>query len=200
MRDFVQGWGLTIVLLVTIGVVFFAAWLHLAAELRWVRALTDYLGTELVSGGRGKKPASLAVNAVRDEVNAVVVSSDPVWSQQQVRSWEMRSQRLEPAQVFWIDLLRSLGLLGTVLGLGLSMTMTGADVTKLLEPLALAVWTTVAGLALSIVLSALYGMKLTVWADACAKNLEAWDRRRQEVVSAAEGREARARVAPELAP
>jgi hypothetical protein len=58
----------------------------------------------------------------------------------------------------------------------------------------------VAGLALSIVLSALYGMKLTVWADACAKNIEAWDRRRQAAASAAEGRETRARVAPELAP
>ncbi len=169
-------------MLVAIGVVFFAAWAHLAAELRWVRELTDTLGSELVSAARGKrpKPASLAMSAVRDEVNAVVVSSDPVWAQRQVRSWEMRSQRLEPAQVFWIDLLRSLGLLGTVLGLGLSMTMAGADVTRLLDPLALAVWTTVAGLALSIVLSALYGMKLTVWADACAKNLEAWDRRRQE--------------------
>jgi hypothetical protein len=67
-----------------------------------------------------------------------------------------------------------------VLGLGLSMTMGGTDVSKLLDPLALAVWTTVAGLACSIVLSALFGMKLTVWSDACAKNLEAWDRRRRD--------------------
>lgn len=179
MRDFVQGWGLTIVMLAAIGVVFVAAWWHLAMELRWVRALTDHLGSELVHATR-KGPASLALAAVRDEVNAVVVSSDPVWAQRQVRSWEMRAQRLEPAQVFWIDLLRSLGLLGTVLGLGLSMTMTGGDVTKLLDPLALAVWTTVAGLAFSIVLSAMFGMKLTVWADACDKNIEAWDERRQK--------------------
>jgi biopolymer transport protein ExbB/TolQ len=179
MYDFVQGWGLTIVMLVVIGVVFVAAWLHLATELRWVRALTDYLGSELVSA-KAKGSASLAVAAVRDEVTAVVVASDPVWAQRQVRSWEMRAQRLEPAQVFWIDLLRSLGLLGTVLGLGLSMTMTGADVTKLLDPLALAVWTTVSGLAFSIVISALYGMKLTVWADACTKNIEAWDQRRRD--------------------
>jgi biopolymer transport protein ExbB/TolQ len=187
MRDFVQGWGLTTVMLVVIGLVFLAAWLHLATELRWVRALTDYLGSELVSARA--KAASLAAAAVRDEVNAVVVSSDAVWAQRQVRSWEMRAQRLEPAQVFWIDLLRSLGLLGTVLGLGLSMTMAGADVTKLLDPLALAVWTTVAGLAFSIVLSALYGMKLTVWADACAKNVEAWDRRRRQGRNGQEGRD-----------
>ena len=189
MYDFVQGWGLTIVMLVVIGLVFLAAWLHLAAELRWVRALTDYLGTELVTTGRSKG-ASLAVAAVRDEVTAVIVANDPVWAQRQVRSWEMRAQRLEPAQVFWIDLLRSLGLLGTVLGLGLSMTMTGADVTRLLDPLALAVWTTVSGLAFSIVISALYGMKLTVWADACTKNIEAWDqRRRDDVRDGRDGRE-----------
>ena len=177
MHDFIQGWGLTIVMLVAIGLVFLAGWAHLATELRWVKALTDYLGSDLVA--KRSKGASLAAAAVRDEVNAVVVASDPVWAQQQVRSWEMRAQRLEPAQVFWIDLLRSLGLLGTVLGLGLSMTMAGADVTKLLDPLALAVWTTVAGLAFSIVLSAMFGMKLTVWADACDKNIEAWDERRQ---------------------
>ncbi len=177
MHDFLQGWGLTIVMLVAIGLVFLAGWAHLATELRWVKALTDYLGSDLVA--KRSKGASLAAAAVRDEVNAVVVASDPVWAQQQVRSWEMRAQRLEPAQVFWIDLLRSLGLLGTVLGLGLSMTMAGADVTKLLDPLALAVWTTVCGLAFSIVISALYGMKLTVWADACVKNIEAWDERRR---------------------
>ncbi|MEZ4361162.1 MAG: MotA/TolQ/ExbB proton channel family protein [Kofleriaceae bacterium] len=178
MRELVQGWGFTAVLLAAIALVFVAAWAHLAAELRWVRAITDHLGSDLVGAARGKS-ASLAVAAIRDEVNAVVVSSDEVWAQRQVRSWEMRAQRLEPAQVFWIDLLRSLGLLGTVLGLGLSLTMNGTDVSKLLEPLALAVWTTVAGLALSIVISALFGMKLTVWADACLKNLEAWDRRRR---------------------
>lgn len=183
MRDFVQGWGLTIVMLAAIALVFMAAWVHLARELRWVRALTDYLGSELVGVGRTR--GSLEVEGIRDEVNAVVVSSDAVWAQRQVRSWEMRAQRLEPALVFWIDLLRSLGLLGTVLGLGLSLTMSGAAVEQLLEPLALAVWTTVAGLALSIALSALYGMKLTVWADACAKNLEAWDRKRREPAAAA---------------
>jgi biopolymer transport protein ExbB/TolQ len=181
MTDFVQGWGMTIVMLAAILLVFLSAWVHLATELRWVRALTDHLGLELVGAlGGSKARGSLALEAMRDEVNAVVIASDPVWAQRQVRSWEMRAQRLEPAQVFWIDLLRSLGLLGTVLGLGLSMTMGGTDVSKLLDPLALAVWTTVAGLACSIVLSALFGMKLTVWSDACAKNLEAWDRRRRD--------------------
>ncbi len=179
MRDFVQGWGLTALMLGLIGVVFAAAWAHLAAELRWVKELTDHLGAELAGGARKGTGGTLTLQVIRDEVNAVVVSADPVWAQRQVRSWEMRAQRLEPAQVFWIDLLRSLGLLGTVLGLGLSLTASGGDVSRLLDPLALAVWTTVAGLALSIALSALFGMKLTVWSDACAKNLEAWDQRRR---------------------
>jgi biopolymer transport protein ExbB/TolQ len=75
-------------------------------------------------------------------------------------------------------LLRQLGLLGTVLGIGLSLMYTGSDLTKLLGPLALKVWTTVAGLACSILLSASFSMKLTAWVDAAEKNLEAWDARR----------------------
>ena len=70
----------------------------------------------------------------------------------------MRAQRLEPALAFWVDLLRQLGLLGTVLGIGLSLAYTGSDLTKLLGPLALKVWTTVAGLACSILLSASFAM------------------------------------------
>lgn len=82
------------------------------------------------------------------------------------------------ALAFWTDLLRQLGLLGTVLGIGLALAYTGSDVTKLLGPLAVKVWTTVAGLACSILLSASFGMKLTAWVDACEKNLEAWNARR----------------------
>jgi len=37
----------------------------------------------------------------------------------------------------------------------------------------------VLGLACSILLSAMFAMKLTAWVDACEKNLEAWDARRQ---------------------
>jgi len=41
------------------------------------------------------------------------------------------------------------------------------------------VWTTVAGLLFSIILQALFGMKLPAWVDACEKNIEAWDARRR---------------------
>ncbi len=177
MEPFVQGWGLTIALCTFIVLVFLAGWLHVHRELAWVKALTDDLGLELVSG-TVKPPGSLEQQQIRDEAHAILMAKDPAWAQKQVRSWQMRAQRLEPALAFWVDLLRQLGLLGTVLGIGLSLAYTGSDLTKLLGPLALKVWTTVAGLACSIVLSASFAMKLTAWTDAAEKNLEAWDTRR----------------------
>ena len=95
----------------------------------------------------------------------------------------MRAQRLEPALAFWVDLLRQLGLLGTVIALAMSMAIERSDVSKMLGPLGLAVWTTVAGLAFSIWLSAQFGMKMAAWADACEKNIEAWDARRRKAPS-----------------
>jgi len=182
MEAFVQGWGLTVAFCGAIGLVFVAAWAHLAGELRWVRALTDQLGFELVAdeAGTAKPQGGMLLHEIRDEAVAIVTAKDPAWAQKQVRSWQMRAQRLEPALAFWCDLLRQLGLLGTVLGLGLSIASSGKDVTRLLGPLALAVWTTVAGLTGSIFLSSLFGMKLPAWVDACEKNLEAWDARRRQ--------------------
>jgi len=162
--------------------VFLAGWWHVHRELTWVRALTDYVGEALVAdpdAGDTRSSRSLEIQQIRDEAHAIAKATDPAWAQKQVRSWQMRAQRLEPALGFWTDLLRQLGLLGTVLGLGLSLAYTGSDLTKLLGPLALKVWTTVAGLACSILLSASFSMRLTAWVDACEKNLEAWDARRR---------------------
>jgi MotA/TolQ/ExbB proton channel family len=180
MESFVQGWGLTIVLCGFIVLVFLAGWWHVHRELAWVRGLTDFLGLALVNDDPDdpagwRRPSSLEIQAIRDEAHAIVTARDPAWSQKQLRSWQMRAQRLEPTLAFWTDLLRQLGLLGTVLGLGLSLAYTGSDLTKLLGPLALKVWTTVAGLACSILLSASFSMRLTAWIDACDKNLESWD-------------------------
>jgi biopolymer transport protein ExbB/TolQ len=179
MESFVQGWSLTIVLCAFIVLVFFAGWLHVHRELAWVKALTDQLGIELLAGDSVKKPSTLEQQEIRDEAHAILEAKDPAWAQKQVRSWQMRVERLEPALAFWVDLLRQLGLLGTVLGIGLSLAYTGSDLTKLLGPLALKVWTTVAGLACSILLSASFSMRLTAWVDACEKNLEAWDAKRR---------------------
>jgi hypothetical protein len=183
MAEFIQGWGGTLVACGLITVVFGAALFHLRRELRWVRSVTDYLGWELVADAGAKPPSSLEIDALRDEVHAVWKATDAAWAQKQVRTWQMRAWRLESALAFWIDLLRQLGLLGTVLGLGMSLAMTG--VSQLLGPLALAVWTTVCGLAYSIWLSAQYGMKLPAWVDACEKNIEAWDARRRARAEAA---------------
>ena len=184
MEAFVQGWGLTIAFCGAIAIVWAGAMLHLAGELRWVRTLTDHLGYELVAEPTSKP--SLTAQDIRDEAHAIITAKDPAWAQKQVRSWQMRAQRLEPVLAFWVDLLRQLGLLGTVLGIGLSLMYTGSDLTKLLGPLALKVWTTVAGLACSILLSASFSMKLTAWVDAAEKNLEAWDARRHAGVVKAE--------------
>jgi hypothetical protein len=181
MEALITGWGLTIASCAFIALVFFAGWLHVHRELAWVKALTDHLGDELVSAAPAK-PRSLELQALRDEAHAILTATDVAWAQKQVRSWQMRAFRLEPALAFWCDLLRQLGLLGTVLAIGLSLAYTGDDLSKLLGPLALGVWTTVVGLACSIVLSASFSMKLTAWVDAADKNLEAWDAKRRATV------------------
>jgi len=180
MADFIQGWGLTIAMCGVITLVFAGSFLHIQGELRWVRGLTDLLGFELVADQPGTGKPSLEAEAIRDEAHAVFEASDPAWAAKQVRSWLMRAHRLEPSLAFWADLLRQLGLLGTVLGLGLALAYEGKDVTQLLDPLALAVWTTVAGLTYSILLNAVFGVRLPAWVDACDKNIEAWDARRRE--------------------
>lgn len=181
MQEFFLGWGFTAVALGVITLVFLAALARLGRELRYVRDLTDYLGYELIArtsqdGAPRQKPtATIRLDEIRDQVNQIAEARDPVWALKQVRGWQMRAQRLEPGLAFWVDLLRQLGLLGTVVGLGLSMLIERTDVTRLLGPLGLAVWTTVFGLAYSIWLSAQYSGKMAAWADACEKNIEAWE-------------------------
>lgn len=174
---------ITIVSVLLIAGVFVAAQLLITRELRYVRLLADYLGYAEVKAGvdpAAKPPvAGLVTEAIRDEVNLVLASHDETEANKRIRSWQMQVQRLDSALAFWVDLLRQLGLLGTVLGLGLSLALTPGDVEGLLRPLGLAVWTTVAGLSFSLVLTTQFGMKVAVWADTCEKNIEAWDSRRR---------------------
>ncbi len=182
MTAFLNGWGFTVAALVLISVVFAVGFFSLRRELAYVRLLTDYLGTELAGAGdEPAKPApgaSLALQTIRDEATSVISARDPAWAAKQVRGWMMRAHRLEPALAFWVDFLRQLGLLFTVVGLGLSLSLGDAGVSELLEPLGLAVWTTVAGLAYSVWLSGQFTMKMGVWADTAEKNIEAWNARR----------------------
>src|SRR2546423_1964408 len=177
MEPFVQGWGLTIALCSFIVLVFLAGWLHVHRELAWVKALTDELGFDLVTDDP-KPPGSLEQQQIRDEAHAILSAKDPSWALKQVRTWQMRVERLEPALAFWVDLLRQLGLLGTVLGIGLSLAYTGSDLTKLLGPLALKVWTTVAGLGCSILLSTMLARDLTWWVDVAVKHIVGWETER----------------------
>jgi hypothetical protein len=176
MPGFVQGWGFTFTALAVITLVFLVAEYHLSRELGWVRALADYLSFELVTDKTDRKlGGSLLLESIRDEAQAIK-NADAVWAHRHIRTWQMRAQRLEAALVFWTELLRQLGLLGTVLGIGLSLAIEG-DVRQLLGPLATAVWKTVAGLTYSIILSAQFGMRVRAWVDACEKNIEAWAER-----------------------
>jgi hypothetical protein len=183
MPDFFYGWSFTLLALAIVATVFAVGFVSLHRELGYVKALADYLGYDLVTAGHpeasSRPEPSLRTEALRDEVEAIRAASDPAWAQKHVRSWEMRAQRLEPALAFWVDFLRQLGLLFTVLGLGLSLAVERASVEELLSPLGLAVWTTVAGLFFSVWLTAQFGMKMAVWADTCEKNIEAWNARRQ---------------------
>jgi hypothetical protein len=183
MQSLLHGWGFTIGALVLITGTFIAALQLLRSQLRHVKALADYLSYDLAVGGderdsAAKPEPSLVTERIRDQVSGVIGAKDPAWAHRQVRGWQMEAQRLEPALAFWVDLLRQLGLLFTVVGLGLSMTLDSSSVQDLLRPLGLAVWTTVAGLFYSLVLTTQFGMKVAVWADTCEKNIEAWDRRR----------------------
>lgn len=185
MMELLTGWGPTVIKLAIITGVFVAGWLHLGRELAWVRTLADHLAAEVALGATEQErriarvTPSLLDQRVRDEIDGVRKASDPAWAWKQTRGWQMRADRLEPALAFWVDLLRQLGLLGTVIGLGISLIVGTADVHQLLAPLGLAVWATVLGLALSLVLSAKYTMAMGVWADTCEKNIEAWERGRK---------------------
>jgi hypothetical protein len=183
LSDFAQGWGLTVASCVIITLVFLGSMLAMHRELAWVKALTDHLGAQLATGedepAPEKRAASLVDEGIRDESKAILAARDSAWASKQVRGWQMRAQRLEPALAFWTDFLRQLGLLGTVFGLGLAMAIEKPSAASLLEPLSLAVWTTVAGLTFSILLNIQFAMKMAAWADACEKNIEAWDARRR---------------------
>ncbi len=191
MPDLLYGWSFTLLALAIVTGVFAGGYLSLRRELHYVKALADYLGHVLATAGHAdgspRPEPSLQTEALRDEVESIRAASDPAWAQKQVRSWEMRAQRLEPALAFWVDFLRQLGLLFTVLGLGLSLAVESASVEELLAPLGLAVWTTVAGLFFSIWLTAQFGMKMTVWADTCEKNIEAFNARRLAAAGADAG-------------
>jgi len=164
---------------VLIAAMFGVAWYQVAFKLRLVRERNRELSvrlSELSAEPRVKeKEAHRLAEITRDEMDAAVESGSPIRIRALVSRYEAEAARLEGSVAFWVDLLRQLGLLGTVLGIGFAMLLDSQRL-DLLQPLGLAVWTTVTGLTLSIVLAARFS-DVEVDADNCRRYLEQWSAR-----------------------
>lgn len=167
---------------VVIGAVFGVAWQQVALKLRYVRERNKELSVRLSELAAEPRPAEKAGNRlaqeIREEMDAAVETRSTIRLRALVTRYEAEASRLEGSVAFWVDLLRQLGLLGTVLGIAFALLLDGAQ-PDLLRPLALAVWTTVTGLALSIVLSSRYS-DVSVDADNGRRYLELWQARLEQ--------------------
>ncbi|MEQ1737180.1 MAG: MotA/TolQ/ExbB proton channel family protein [Rhodoglobus sp.] len=110
--------------------------------------------------------------ALRVEIEGLMKHQSDLARGQTMHRYQSEANRLESSVAFYVDLLRQLGLLGTVLGLGLALTLQDAAIDNLLAPLSLAVWTTVIGLIWSLVISATFS-NVGALADNCERLLEA---------------------------
>ena len=167
---------------VLITAVFGVAWYQLALRRRFVRTRNHELSirlSEMAGDARGVEPDRYRLaELVREEMDAAVESHSSIRVRALVSRYEAEASRLESAVAFWVDLLRQLGLLGTVLGIGFALLLDQREL-DLLAPLGLAVWTTVTGLALSIALAARFA-DVEVDADNCRRYVEQWAARLQE--------------------
>ena len=182
MIEFLTSWVGTAMFCVVIGAVFGVAWQQLAHQLRHVRERNKELSVRLSDLSAEPRPAEKAANRlaqeVRDEMDGAVESGSSIRVRSLVSRYEAEASRLEGSVAFWVDLLRQLGLLGTVVGIAFALLLDSGQV-DLLRPLALAVWTTVTGLALSIVLAARYS-DVIVDADNCRRYVELWQARLEQ--------------------
>ncbi|MBI4957242.1 MAG: MotA/TolQ/ExbB proton channel family protein [Myxococcales bacterium] len=189
--EFLNSWVMVAASCVLIAAVFALGLNQLATTLAVVKERNDQIHRELDARG----PLALLVTApepeadhgdpqprgrsgrlarlVRDQLRDLRNETRPDMRRRKLREWQHDARRLEASLAFWVDLLRQLGLLGTVLGLGLSLLVGQGDVRELLRPLGLAVWTTIVGLLFSIFLSWRYGQDIEIEADECDKNIEA---------------------------
>lgn len=171
-----------------IAVVFMVAWRHLERERSFLAALNNYV---MMKYRLGVQPTLSAVQTdVVDAITRIEDTTDPVRRQMAIDGLRKRAVRLEGSVGFWVDLLQKLGLLGTVLGLGIALAQQDSAVNDLLKPLSLAVWSTVTGLVASIVISWRFGRDVDVEVDAHEEHLHEWQSRlanrgEQVVVSAA---------------
>jgi hypothetical protein len=173
---FLTSWVGTATFCVVIAAIFGVAWSQIGFKLRLVRERNKELSlrlSEMTEEARGSERDQyrLAIE-VREEMDAAVESGSSIRLRALVSRYEAEAARLDGAVAFWVDLLRQLGLLGTVMGIGFALLADPGEL-DLLRPLALAVWTTVTGLTLSIVLAARFS-DVEVDADNCRRYVEQW--------------------------
>jgi hypothetical protein len=182
MLALLNSWVSTAAFCALITAVFVIAWVQLTARMAIVEHRNIELNRRLYAAEAeptpGNEPAPkqrradlLITEQVQQEVEFVMTTKDAGKRQAAVHKLRMEAARLEGAVAFWVDLLRQLGLLGTVLGLGLALALK-QSVDNLLQPLSLAVWTTVVGLVWSILISwRFHGVE--AHADMCERYLDA---------------------------
>lgn len=152
--------------------VFAVAWRHLRRERSRLGALNNYI---LMKYRLGMKVAIDSVaREVAEDIARVEDAGDSMRRQIGFDKLWKRAARLESSVDFWVDLLQKLGLLGTVLGLGFALAIETENVADLLGPLSTAVWTTVAGLLCSILISWRFGRDMDVEVDAHEEHLGEW--------------------------
>lgn len=155
-----------------IAVVFAIGWRYLQHERNHLAALNGYILMKYRLG-HPVELKSIAREVVAD-IERVEKARDPVRRQTDLDGLWKRAVRLEGSVDFWVDLLQKLGLLGTVLGLGFALALKQAETADLLEPLSMAVWTTVLGLLGSIAISWKFGRDVDVEVDAHEEHLREW--------------------------
>ena len=179
MLAFLNSWVSTVAFCVLITAVFLIAWVQLAERMTLVEHRNIEMNRRLYAAeaepgaepGPRRREDILVTERVQNEIDFVMTTRDAGKRQAAMHKLRMEAARLEGAVAFWVDLLRQLGLLGTVLGLGLALALKG-NVENLLQPLSLAIWTTVVGLIWSILISwRFHGVE--AHADMCERYLDA---------------------------
>jgi hypothetical protein len=168
----VDGNVLTVISCAFIALMFAVGWRHLRKERNHLAALNNYIVLKYRLGHRIALE-SIARDVVAD-ITRVEEAGDPGRRHTHLDGLWKRAVRLEGSVDFWVDLLQKLGLLGTVLGLGLALLQRQTEASDLLEPLSLAVWTTVIGLVGSIAISWKFGRDIDVEVDTHEENLKEW--------------------------
>jgi hypothetical protein len=167
-----DGNALTVISCAFIALMFAVGWRHLRKERNHLAALNNYIVLKYRLGHRIALE-SIARDVVED-ITRVEQAGDPGRRHTHLDGLWKRAVRLEGSVDFWGDLLQKLGLLGTVLGLGLALLQRQTEASDLLEPLSLAVWTTVIGLVGSIAISWKFGRDIDVEVDTHEENLKEW--------------------------